>query len=120
METSSISSFIGITQLVMFLGTAYFGFSFAGYFPGGPMIGEILSCFVAADLTYLILAVLSKINILHSKIGLEIDIAAILEVGLYAAIGCLAGMILGGLVGGYGSILGPILGGLGAVFAVKQ
>jgi hypothetical protein len=107
--------FSGI-DIVLFLVTAYIGFSMETSLPGGPMLSPLLSCFLAADLGWLTIFFLGMLGIMDAIMLRWEDF---LWLGAGAASGCFVGMILGGVFGGYTGLVGPILGGVGAVLALN-
>lgn len=105
----------GIAELFIFVVTTGAGYYFTAMLPfGSVMVNHFFSCFLAADLSYVVWKLYSKFTGGNTAIFWQDFIA----MGLGGGIGCLLGAWVGDSLAL--TILGPVGGGIGAVLAFNQ
>lgn len=115
-----MGNFFGVPQVLIFLITAFLGYSFGGIFSGlGPAISDDLGCGLAAILAYVIWRVINGILIDGGGFG-ELRFGSSLENIFAMGMGGFLGCLLGGFLTSVSSMMGPIGGGIGAVLAFSM
>jgi hypothetical protein len=112
--------FFGIPQLLIFLITAFLGYSFGGIFSGlGPAISDDLGCGLAAILAYVIWRIINGFIEGSGGFG-ELRLGSTMENLFAMGVGGFLGCLLGGFLTGISTMMGPIGGGIGAVLAFSM